>query len=295
MTVPELVMQLHLMFADNMVGPNNALYDFAMASIRLVNQSDSPGDGLMMSRSDLTAKPPSALIDYHQNPAASPAQLPLSLVHHYHIQLGRRHPTSILRGGSSISDGSQSSIDLSQIKDAIAAVIPLPPPAPRARRSMRPSRKSAARPRPSGSRKSSSPTACQGIFIVDPDSGSVDMSADGVDWDDERGIVALRKYYALRREAEDTVTESKRLWSDTPFSVYALQPSRRPRTPRGCKRCSSTRSRPTARCRRSWARAGCARVPSPAPPRIRRATLNLKLPRHPNRRALPPPSCTARL
>ncbi|KAF7333056.1 Glycoside hydrolase family 3 protein [Mycena venus] len=31
MTVPELVMQLHLMFADNMVGPNsdNALYDFA--------------------------------------------------------------------------------------------------------------------------------------------------------------------------------------------------------------------------------------------------------------------------
>jgi hypothetical protein len=74
-----------------------------------------------------------------------------------------------------------------------------------------------------GSRKSSSPTACQGIFIVDPDSGSVDLSADGVDWDDERGIVALRKYYALRHEAEDTVTESKRLWSDTPFSVYALQ------------------------------------------------------------------------
>ncbi|KAJ7196943.1 glycoside hydrolase family 3 protein [Mycena pura] len=32
MTVPELVLQLHLMFADNMVGPNsdNALYDFAM-------------------------------------------------------------------------------------------------------------------------------------------------------------------------------------------------------------------------------------------------------------------------
>jgi hypothetical protein len=67
------------------------------------------------------------------------------------------------------------------------------------------------------------PTACQGIFIVDPDSGSVDLSTDGVDWDDERGILALRKYYALRHEAEDAVTESKRLWSDTPFSVYALQ------------------------------------------------------------------------
>jgi hypothetical protein len=146
-----------------------------------------------------------------------------------------------------------------------------------------------------GSRKSSSPTACQGIFIVDLDSGSVDLSADGVDWDDARGIVALRKYYALRHEAEDTVMESKRFWSDTPFFVYALQgmsflfipfyytnessqPSRRPRTPRACKRCSSTLSRPTVHCLRSWARAGCARVPSPAPPCICCATLNMKLP-----------------
>jgi hypothetical protein len=55
--------------------PQGPAYGFFHAhnhvGVRLVNQSDSPGDGLMMSRSDLTAKP-SALIDYHQNPAASP-------------------------------------------------------------------------------------------------------------------------------------------------------------------------------------------------------------------------------
>ncbi|KAJ7725531.1 hypothetical protein DFH07DRAFT_1002630 [Mycena maculata] len=67
--------------------------------------------------------------------------------------------------------------------------------------------------------KNSSPTACQGIIIVEPD--------------DERGILALCKYYALRHEAEDTVIESKRTWSDTPFSVYVLQAT--PRIPRECK------------------------------------------------------------
>ena len=41
-------------------------------------------------------------------------------------------------------------------------------------------------------------------------------------WDDER-IVALRKFYALRDEAENTVLESKRIWVDTPFSLFALQ------------------------------------------------------------------------
>lgn len=42
-------------------------------------------------------------------------------------------------------------------------------------------------------------------------------------WDDDRGIIALRRYYELRDEAEYTVTESKRTWADTAFSVYALQ------------------------------------------------------------------------
>jgi serine/arginine repetitive matrix protein 2 len=42
-------------------------------------------------------------------------------------------------------------------------------------------------------------------------------------WDDENGIIQLRRYYTLREEAEDTVTHSKRVWLDTPFSIYALQ------------------------------------------------------------------------
>ncbi|KAL6299475.1 hypothetical protein BKA93DRAFT_870647 [Sparassis latifolia] len=60
------------------------------------------------------------------------------------------------------------------------------------------------------------------IIVVDGDNDSISK------WDDERGIVTLRKYYALRDEAHDTVTESKRTWSDTPFSVFAVQSFRPP-------------------------------------------------------------------
>ena len=42
-------------------------------------------------------------------------------------------------------------------------------------------------------------------------------------WDDERGIMALRKYYALRDEAQDTVILSKQVWLDIPFSIFAVQ------------------------------------------------------------------------
>ena len=42
-------------------------------------------------------------------------------------------------------------------------------------------------------------------------------------WDDEWGISALRKYYALRDEVQDAVTESKHTWVDTPFSLFAVQ------------------------------------------------------------------------
>ena len=58
------------------------------------------------------------------------------------------------------------------------------------------------------------------VFVVDPETSSVDSFSL---WDDERGITALRRYYALRDEAEGAVTESKSTWSDTPFSVFALQ------------------------------------------------------------------------
>jgi serine/arginine repetitive matrix protein 2 len=72
------------------------------------------------------------------------------------------------------------------------------------------------------SRKDETPR-CQPIFIVDSDTLSVHSKGEESVWDDERGIVALRKFYALRDEAENTVSESKKLWSDTPFSIFALQ------------------------------------------------------------------------
>ena len=42
-------------------------------------------------------------------------------------------------------------------------------------------------------------------------------------WDDERGVTALRRYYALQDEAHSTVMESQRVWLDTPFSIFAVQ------------------------------------------------------------------------
>ena len=71
--------------------------------------------------------------------------------------------------------------------------------------------------------KRSSPTTRQPIFIVDSDIACVDLELEGSTWDDERGITSLRKYYALRDEAETAVVESKRTWLDTPFSLFALQ------------------------------------------------------------------------
>lgn len=69
--------------------------------------------------------------------------------------------------------------------------------------------------------KKSSPTAIQPVFIVDPSDSASMHSIES--WDEERGIHAMRRYYELRNEAEYTVTESRRVWVDTPFSVYALQ------------------------------------------------------------------------
>jgi hypothetical protein len=71
-------------------------------------------------------------------------------------------------------------------------------------------------------KKSASSIPCQPVFIVDPDTASVDLNPDSV-WDDEKGIIALRRYYALRDEVQDTVVESKQTWEDTPFSVFAVR------------------------------------------------------------------------
>ncbi|KAJ7132975.1 hypothetical protein C8R46DRAFT_1048292 [Mycena filopes] len=158
---------------------------------------------------------------------------------------------------SSMSDGSQFSIDMSQVNVILSnATHPMASTArdrvrARARGQGHRRRVSVAQarasrssvyetieeeftsPAPSSARSknSSSPTAHQGIFIVNADAGSVDLTP-GRGWDDEHGIV-LRRYYALRHEAEDTVTESRRLWSDTSFSRAVLQDFLPPKNPAG--------------------------------------------------------------
>lgn len=71
---------------------------------------------------------------------------------------------------------------------------------------------------PSPPPKIASPLMNNSIFVVDSDTQSFSE-----DWDSERGIVGLRRYYALQDEARVTVEESKQLWADTPFSIFAVQ------------------------------------------------------------------------
>ena len=65
----------------------------------------------------------------------------------------------------------------------------------------------------------SSPMVNNSVYVVESDKDSIYSAS----WDDESGITTLRRYYALRNEAQVTVDESKRVWLDTPFSLYALQ------------------------------------------------------------------------
>lgn len=44
-----------------------------------------------------------------------------------------------------------------------------------------------------------------------------------VSWDDHENGVVLRRWFAFRNEAHETLEESKRVWEDTPFSVFAVQ------------------------------------------------------------------------
>lgn len=55
------------------------------------------------------------------------------------------------------------------------------------------------------------------VYVVE-DNEEVNM-----EWDDDRGIIAMRRYCALKDEAQDTVEESRRVWMDTPLSLFALQ------------------------------------------------------------------------
>lgn len=150
--------------------------------------------------------------------------------------------------GSSISSGSQSSIDLGRLNALLASASNPSSGIARARVRARGaghrrrisstcvSRSSvyetieeesvvlSSAPSPA---KSSSPSVVNvvapdisqdSVYIVDPESAPTDGP-----WDNEHGIGALRRYFALREEAQETVTASKKLWEDTPFSVFALQ------------------------------------------------------------------------
>jgi serine/arginine repetitive matrix protein 2 len=61
-----------------------------------------------------------------------------------------------------------------------------------------------------------SPVVDDSVIVVDPGDTS------SADWD-ERGIAALRRYYTLKDEADITISESKQVWLDTPFSIYSMQ------------------------------------------------------------------------
>ena len=62
------------------------------------------------------------------------------------------------------------------------------------------------------------PMTNDSVYVVECDGDSIYS-----EYDDEHGITSLRRYYALRSEAQVTVDESKRVWIDTPFSLFALQ------------------------------------------------------------------------
>ncbi|KAG7440055.1 uncharacterized protein BT62DRAFT_938390 [Guyanagaster necrorhizus] len=145
--------------------------------------------------------------------------------------------------GSSMSEGSQSSIDLEEINAALTnATHPMSSVqhnrvrararghghrqrfshAPTSRSSVYETIQEEATPMSSPDKqKASSHAAIQPVFVVDEDTASIHSAT--ATRDDERGIVALRRYYELRDEAESAVTESKRVWVDTPFSLFALQ------------------------------------------------------------------------
>ncbi|KAK0197754.1 hypothetical protein F5146DRAFT_1116785 [Armillaria mellea] len=155
--------------------------------------------------------------------------------------------------GSSMSEGSQSSIDLEEINVALTNATH--PTSSNQRNRVRARVRGHGHRRRSshtqalkssiyetiqeeaspmfspGTQKNSRPTAIQPVFVMGEDSASIHSATAA--WDDRRGTVALRRYYELREEAESAVTESKRVWIDTPFSLFALQCFDPPKHPAG--------------------------------------------------------------
>jgi serine/arginine repetitive matrix protein 2 len=68
---------------------------------------------------------------------------------------------------------------------------------------------------PESGKATLSPVVDDNVIIVDPDITST--------YWDEHGIAALRRYYTLKDEADITISESKQVWPDTPYSIYSVQ------------------------------------------------------------------------
>ncbi|KAI9454192.1 hypothetical protein F5148DRAFT_1288750 [Russula earlei] len=128
------------------------------------------------------------------------------------------------------------------------------------------------------------------VIIVDPEDAST------VNWD-ERGIVAFRQYYSLKDEADVTIKESKQLWSDTPFSIYAVQ-SFEPPAHRAGMRALLEHSRQTygplsAEYRRIRSRTSSRPSPYPQPKRAVKISLSPVVVRQEILSLLPPKPATA--
>ncbi|KAF7791167.1 hypothetical protein EIP86_002178 [Pleurotus ostreatoroseus] len=179
------------------------------------------------------------------------------------VTSGTETPPLSLSDGSSMSGGSQSSIDLGNLNDLLTASVKPSSGISRARSARIRARGTGHRRRfssahasrasvyetiqeepvilsysPSPTRKQElsnllktapPPSMNNSVYVVDADTASVS------DWDNEHGIVTMRKYYALKDEAHDTVTESQKMWMDTPFSIFAVQSFEPPSNRNGFK------------------------------------------------------------
>ncbi|KAF8269417.1 hypothetical protein EI94DRAFT_1725227 [Lactarius quietus] len=124
---------------------------------------------------------------------------------------------------------------------------------------------------PESAKTNLSPVVDDNVIVVDPGDTS------STDWD-ERGIAALRRYYTLKDEVDITISESKQVWLDTPFSIYAVQSFEPP------AHCSGMRallehSRQTygslpAELRRIRSRTSSRPTPYPQPQRAARVSLS---------------------
>ena len=162
--------------------------------------------------------------------------------------------TPPLSSDASSFGGSQSSIDVGQLSHMLSnATHPVTRPAHGRTRA----RGHGHRSRPSDARHSMASVyetiQEEGLGSVDPSErpeigipaavynsvNSVHIAGDSdctdFEWDEEGGIAALRKYGALKSEADDTVVESKRIWLDTPFSLFAVQTFQPPHHPSGMR------------------------------------------------------------